>query len=230
MAEPLACTHRRDGLDAPSASELDAFALALIGEEAEAALSVLLTRGPASWLRREVFGPAARRLGDWWVSDRICFFTVTLGMAYLQRLFLAHGRAAPNTLALHPPLALAAMPGEQHTFGLNLLMEELRDRGVEAALLPCPTRETLTAAAASGRFAVIGLSVGCETRLSEVASLVQALRRAAPDRIRLVLGGPAIEEMTLAGSGVDEILSRDIAVDRLCALAAQGTVPRAAAA
>lgn len=230
MDEPVGLEDGRRGSRPPGAAEIDAFALALAGLEPESALQALLAKGSAAGLRRRVFAPAARRLGDWWVEDRICFATVTLAMAHLQRLAWAHGRAASQPFARHPAMVLAAMPGEQHTFGLNLLLEDLRERGVEPAVLPCPTRETLLAAAGSGRFAVIGLSAGSDDRLAEVGPLALALRRAARGRIRIVLGGPAAEWAVAPCPGVDEILGAARALDRLCTLASQATGVRAVAA
>jgi methylmalonyl-CoA mutase cobalamin-binding subunit len=233
MHEPVG---REDGAlpGRPAEVEIDAFARALAGLDTPDALGVLLDRGSAAWLRREVFPAAARRLGDWWDSDEICFATVTLGMTYLQRLAWMHGRAVAPAGPLRPPMLLAALPGEQHTFGLNLLVEDLRARGVEPAVLPCPTREALVSAAASGRFTIIGLSAGTDDRLAEVAPLASRLRRAAPGRVRLLLGGPVVTSLAASAVGVDEIVGAPggamSAVDRLCALASHATFDHAAAA
>ena len=216
-------SQRRGGVDV-SPGQIDAFAQALYDNEASAAATAW------SWLERfasadrlyeALFVPAAIRLGEWWESDEVCFATVTLGMATLQRLLWsvrptvqAHERQGVQTRLL-----LAPVPGQQHTFGLNLLCEQLRARGGRPMLLACPSRQELLTAVKFGGFEAVGLSVGCDEHLHGLPALAQAVREAAPRPLRVLLGGPlAVKLVALAERyGVDEVVI-ERPVERLCEL------------
>ena len=177
--------------------------------------------GSADRLYETLFVPAAIRLGEWWESDAVCFATVTLGMATLQRLLWSVGRATPQAPAVgrQTRLLLAPVPGQQHTFGLNLLCEQLRARGGRPVLLACPTREELLAAVRFGGFEAVGLSVGCDDHLHGLPALAKAVRQAAGKPLHLMLGGPLAGRLSALSEryGVDEVVS-EAAVERLCAL------------
>ncbi len=215
-----------------TSAQLDAFAHDLCDRE-EAAIAMswrwLEVSGSADRLYESLFVPAAIRLGEWWESDAICFATVTLGMATLQRLLWSVGRAIPAAPAVgrQTRLLLAPVPGQQHTFGLNLLCEQLRARGGRPVLLASPTRDELLAAVRFGGFEVVGLSVACDDHLHGLPALVRAVREAATKPMRLMLGGPLAGKLSALAEryGVDEVIT-DAAVERLCALLFQSRSER----
>ena len=226
---------RHGGVDV-SPGQIDAFAHALYDSETSAAATAW------SWLERfasadrlyeALFVPAALRLGEWWESDEVCFATVTLGMATLQRLLWS---VRPTAQAHQPQgvqtrLLLAPVPGQQHTFGLNLLCEQLRARGGRPMLLACPSRQELLAAVKFGGFEAVGLSVGCDEHLHGLPALAQAVRDAAPRPLRVLLGGPLAVKLAALSEryGVDEVVV-ERPVERLCELLFEAPADRDAAA
>ena len=207
-----------------TSKELDAFAHDLSDREdaaAEMSWRWLEVCGSVDLLYESLFVPAAIRLGEWWESDAVCFATVTMGMATLQRLLWSVGRATPAAPAAgrQTRLLLAPVPGQQHTFGLNLLCEQLRMRGGRPVLLACPTREELLKAVQFGGFEAVGLSVGCDDHLHGLPALAKAVREAAVKPLRVLLGGPLAGKLAALADryGVDEVVT-EAPVDRLCAL------------
>ena len=234
MAAPASACDPQSLQDA--SEQIDAFARDLCDREAVATATAwawLETCGSADRLYETLFIPTAIRLGEWWESDEMCFTTVTLSMSMLQRLLWSVGRISANAAVSVPQtrLLLAPVPGQQHTFGLNLLCEQLRARGGRPVLLAYPTREELIAAVKFGGFDTVGLSVGCDDHLHGLPELARALRDAAPGSMRLLLGGPLAGRLSaLAGRyAVDEVVN-DRPVDRLCELLFQSPSRRQAAA
>ena len=100
---------------------------------AHAFVGALRQRGtPVESLYLDLLAPAARHLGDLWCADACDFATVTMGLGRLQQLLhelspafggelehREHGRRA----------LLVPVPGEQHTFGLLMVVEFFRRAG-----------------------------------------------------------------------------------------------------
>ena len=219
--------------EAPSAGQIDAFAHDLYDREAAAAATAwayLEGLGSADRLYEALFVPAAIRLGEWWESDEVCFATVTLGMATLQRLLwsVRPPGLQPNVSGTETRLLLAPVPGQQHTFGLNLLCEQLRARGGRPMLLACPTRHELITAVKFGAFQVVGLSVACDEQLHGLPELAQAVREASPKPVHMLLGGPLAGRLSALADryGVDEVVV-ERPVERLCSLLFEAPQDRA---
>lgn len=142
-----------------------------------------------------LLAPAARRLGDLWVADRLSFLDVTVALGRLQGVMralgaefdaAAGGPAAPRTILLAP------VAGEQHTFGLSLVAAFFRRAGWSVTLEPRIGPDELLARARTERFTAIGLSVASDRHLPALAAQVEALRRATPGgSTKLLAGGPA---------------------------------------
>ncbi len=137
----------------------------------------------------------ARRLGELWLDDRCSFVDVTLGVrqAQVALMDLAPGFVPPRGGRVGRVL-LGGAPGERHGFGALMLAEFFRVAGWDVALAPLPTAEAWLRAAAEQRFDVVGLSLGRDEGLEELASLVGQLRRASTNpELRVLVGGPAFQ-------------------------------------
>ncbi len=116
---------------------------------------------PAS-IYEDLLAPAARQLGVMWENDSCTFADVTIGVLRLQnaqRLLAAQPLdcAAPPLGA--PRALLMPVPGEQHTFGLSIVLDYFVRAGWEARLGPASSREQALALVRRERTEMLGLSL-----------------------------------------------------------------------
>lgn len=143
----------------------------------------------------DLLAPTARRLGELWHEDRCTFFEVTLGLCALHQV-LRH--LAPATVrgegdgSVSRRILLVPAPGEQHTFGLVMVGEFFRRAGWDVWFETPETARDLSRLVRSEWFAVLGISVGCETPLRSVAPAILAARRASCNRALGVMVGGAL--------------------------------------
>ena len=162
---------------------------------AHAFVGDLRQRGtPVESLYLDLLAPAARHLGDLWCADACDFATVTMGLGRLQQLLhelspafggelehREHGRRA----------LLVPVPGEQHTFGLLMVVEFFRRAGWDVWSGSQGTSFDLVRLVRGEWFSVVGLSVGSETRIDALSAGIRAIRRASLNRnIGILVGGP----------------------------------------
>ncbi|HTY93434.1 MAG TPA: cobalamin B12-binding domain-containing protein [Steroidobacteraceae bacterium] len=137
---------------------------------------------------------AARRLGKLWEEDRCGFAEVTMGVSSLHQILhsLAEGDVpARDTGQEGRNVLLSCMPGEQHTFGVLVVSQFLRRTGWDARILFPSDVAQLLQSVRKKSFTIIGLTVGRESRVGELKSLVKSLRRASVNRRAMVMvGGP----------------------------------------
>lgn len=159
----------------------------------------------------------ARRLGQLWLEDRCSFVDVTLGVQQAQAALinLAPGFAPPRGARTGRAL-LGGAPGEQHLFGALVVAEFFRAAHWDVAVAPLTTAEAWLRAVGEERFDVVGLSLGRDEGMEELASLIAQLRRASRNpELRVLVGGPAF---------------LDGAAHRAFRIGADATAPDAAAA
>lgn len=142
----------------------------------------------------DLMAPAARHLGDLWTAD-ICDFTeVTVGLFRLQNLLRSFGPSFHGEHRLRARgrrILLVPFPGEQHTFGLFMVSEFFRRAGWDVWCEPVGTRRELSALVRREWFAMVGLSLGTETRLDELAGAIRTLRQVSRNRsVGMMVGGP----------------------------------------
>lgn len=141
-----------------------------------------------------VLAPAARRLGELWLSDQCDFSTVTVCLGRLQSLLREWSPTFGREVE-HPPngrrILLAQHPREQHSFGLSMVAEFFRRDGWEVlggvgGSVPDPSAQV-----ARDWFDVVGFSVGSETLLDWLQERIAEVRASTRNRSVLVLvGGP----------------------------------------
>ena len=85
---------------------------------------------------------------------------------------------------------LIPMPGEQHIFGLSVVVEFFRRAGWDVCDGAVASNDELVELVRSEWFNVIGFSVSCENRLDALAAGIRAVRRASRNRaIGVLVGG-----------------------------------------
>lgn len=140
-----------------------------------------------------VLSETARHLGQLWESDRCSFVDVTVGLSRLQQLLRIYGPDFEGDKAAGEPsprILLAAIPGEQHTFGLSVVEEYFRRAGWLVEVEIGGSRQGLIERLGAEWFDVIGLSASGETAAPSIATLIAGLRGGSLNRsVQVVLGG-----------------------------------------
>lgn len=196
-----------------SNEEVHALALASLRSETETEHCV------SQWLRQErpmedlylwAITPAARLLGQWWLSDRIRFSDVTVGSSRLHRLlydlsplFLAD-KAPPKDATV----LLLAEPETQHTMGLFMLSEFFKRAGWHTLVEQPLSALDATRLATHHWIDMVAISVSSDRQFEALRSWVRSVRMQSPNRaIQIVAGGPMAQLMpeALIDLGVDWI-------------------------
>jgi methanogenic corrinoid protein MtbC1 len=144
----------------------------------------------------ELLAPAARELGRRWEYDECDFMQVTLALCRLHQLLRdlsAEFRGEEFEHERERRILLAPCPGEQHTFGVSLVGEFLQRAGWEVwQEFPASTEHILNVVRQNW-FAVVGLSLGSERKIEEIAAMIRAIRGASMNRsVGVLVGGPML--------------------------------------
>lgn len=144
----------------------------------------------------DLLAPAARLLGDRWLTDEASFADVTIGLTCLHRLLHEvtdlRDEIAPGPGA-HRALLMPAA-GEQHTFGLLMVEAFMRNAGWEVWPVSADPADAARLVR-QRRFDVIGVSASCDARLDAIATLIRDLRRAScNEEVSVLVGGPLFVE------------------------------------
>ena len=143
----------------------------------------------------DLLTPAARHLGVMWEDDTCTFADVTIGVLRLQN---AQRALAARPLTEAPPALgapralLMPVPGEQHTFGLSIVLDYFTCAGWDARLGPAGSRADALALVRKERTELVGLSFACDDFVPQARVLVTQLRDASANkRLIVMVGGPA---------------------------------------
>lgn len=182
---------------AVTTSDIDNFADILLTSQPKHTVRYIETkhaRGlPLESVYLDLLAPTARRLGDLWQEDLCDFCEVTIAVCHLHRIvrdfsptFLS---AAPRP-TIHRTALLAPCSGEQHTFGIYMVAEFFRRAGWTVSIGRSGKARDLVEVVRNQWFAVIGLSLSCDSRVDELAATINAVRRASRNPlIRVLVGG-----------------------------------------
>jgi methylmalonyl-CoA mutase cobalamin-binding subunit len=183
---------------APTVEDVERLCALLIADDragCAAQVSALRQRGvPLERICLEWLAPAARRLGEAWEEDRCDFATVTLALLRLQQMVRDFGPDFTRDVrpqARRRRILLANPPGEQHSFGRDMLAGFFRHAGWD--VWDPPPRNAIEFAALVRResFQVIGISAASEGRLEAVAACIRTVRQSPRNRgAGIMVGGP----------------------------------------
>ena len=143
-----------------------------------------------------LLAPAARELGALWERDECDFMQVTLALCRLHQVLRELSSQFRGDEPERRPerrILLGLTPGEQHTFGLSVIAESLDRAGWEVwQEFPSDAAQILTLVRKKW-FAVVGLSVGSDLRIHQIAAMIRAIRAASINRaVGILVGGPAL--------------------------------------
>ncbi len=149
---------------------------------------------PIESLFLDLLSPTARRLGEMWEDD-ICNFTdVTMGLQRLGNVLRLLGRAFTGDYDASrsgPSALLVQMPGEQHGFGLAMVVQFFRHAGWNVRQEPVLTSADLIGIVQRDWFGIVGISVACSDRTEALANDIRAIRRHSRNRsVGIMVGGP----------------------------------------
>lgn len=140
------------------------------------------------------FPAVARALGCDWVDDSAGFAAVTIGMARLQTLLHRIVRTCPVELPIDSLSVLVVLPlGEQHSFGIQILAEQMRRRGASTHVLIAPALDQLQDLVCSGRYDGAMVSVGCLQGMEPAARVVRSIKHASHGKLWVAVGGSMLE-------------------------------------
>ena len=197
--EPGVYADRADAL--PTAEEVEAFCSLLLADDVESQIDfveMLRRRGVAlEHVYLDLIEPAARRLGVLWELDTCDFAQVTLGLWRLQNLVFDLGSQLPKTQLERPDgprrLMLVMAPNSQHTLGARMVADFFSRAGWEVWSDPHASPAEMREAARTDWFDLIGVSVGIESQVDSVASVIVDLKQVSSNpSVGIMVGGPLI--------------------------------------
>lgn len=154
---------------------------------------------------------AARHLGAQWETSEMTFEEVSVAMARIYMILDDLRRRFPPAFATETPrLAFAAVPGEQHTLGVEMAADMFRRSGWEVTHLVYMTHDEIVEAAQDVDIVLLGLSASGRRQRAALLKLVVALRVVRPD-LKIILSGEITnrEPDLIAQIGIDAIV-RDV--------------------
>ncbi len=190
-------TIAQNGIEAAAVA---AFVHLVIADDVEQLRTVadrmILHTGSRDALLNELLAPAARLLGRMWEEDACDFTTVTLGVYRLNQIMRETEAEAAEVSYSHGfdrRILLLPAPGEQHSFGINLVADAFRADGWCVRSAPAVSRSQMLRLVKDEWFDVIGLSVSTERSLKGLPAWVRAVRAGSCNqRSFVMLGGYAV--------------------------------------
>jgi methanogenic corrinoid protein MtbC1 len=145
----------------------------------------------------DLLGPVAKRLGIMWEEDDCSFTDVTVGLCRLQQIVYELSNRNPPSIqpAAGRNALFALTPGDQHTFGLVLVVEFFRRAGWSTVSAPDASADDLIDMVASQSFDVIGFSMADVKWLDALPGLIAQLRAASRNPlVRVLVGGKVFSD------------------------------------
>jgi methanogenic corrinoid protein MtbC1 len=143
----------------------------------------------------DLLAPSARLLGDFWDQDICHFSEVTIGLVRLGHVMRELDPALPGAADLtrpRPHALLVPLPGEQHSFGLAMVVAFFRRAGWSVWSGRLDGRADLARMVSQQNFGMVGVSAACGDDLDPVVKAIRQIRRASRNRdVAVMVGGPA---------------------------------------
>jgi MerR family transcriptional regulator, light-induced transcriptional regulator len=175
------------------------------GGDAGQLVDRLMAEGaPREAIMMDLLAPSARKMGELWCEDRRDFVEVTLGLSRIQQLLRRSQSPGDMPQTVKGNALLAAVPGEQHTFGLRLVEEHLLRAGWKVTICLRPTEPEIVAYVAGEIYDFVGFSLTSECLLPALHSAIDNVRTASRNRgVRIIVGGVLFDGRSAAASEID---------------------------
>lgn len=196
----LAETRRQEARRHATARDFDIqeFASLLLNHDADVArkyVSELLSAGvPLKTIYLDLLAPAARHLGLLWENDACSFTAVTIGVSRMHQVLMQFSpcfRAGrPEDAESGDSALIVPMPGEQHTFGLFMVIEFFRRDGWNVWGGNPQRLSDILALVGGNHFDVIGCSISSERNLENIPRQIRRIREHSQNGdIKVLVGG-----------------------------------------
>jgi MerR family transcriptional regulator, light-induced transcriptional regulator len=137
--------------------------------------------------------PVVHALEAEWVDDNADFAVITQGFWNLKRLIERLSSSDSLTLSTAPYAGrclIALAEHEEHSFGAQIVSEELRFNGWDVDLLLNAKRAEVLQRLASKHYDMLGLTVGHDAALSGLADMIgDARMQSYNPAIKVIVGG-----------------------------------------
>lgn len=156
----------------------------------------------------DLFSPTAKLLGSMWEEDFCTFNDVTVGLCRLQQLVYEFSdRLQTDGSGAGRTALFALTPGDQHSFGLVVVVEFFRRAGWRTVCATDASASDLVDMVKAESFDLIGFSMSDEKWLTPLPGVIRALRSASRNPlVRVIVGGRVFTERPerVAEVGADE--------------------------
>ncbi len=195
-------THRELGIRPRLICDLDGFIEKLLANNQQAlfaSIESLQQAGhPLELIYNELLTPAARRLGEKWLSDEFSFSEVTLATWQIEQIlhhFHQDFESARRTRASKSSMLISVMPGEQHIPGAKMLSAFFRKEHWDVFLLQPESLRAILDELMVFRPQLIAITVSQLESLEQIKSLLKLVKqqpalRATP----WIIGGRVIND------------------------------------
>ena len=188
---------------------------------------------PKNLTRRElcldVLRPVANHLGELWLNDEAVFMSVRV--ATLRMEALLRRTAEP----VHPVMRktrrqaiFASVPGEDHTFGVQMAADLQRAKGWDIQAVINVGQADLLSQIVNSPAEILGLSIGSSSAMHGLYVTVAEVKKQRPDMKILVSGAlvgidpQPIRHLGVAGHAVDFEEAETLLNDLVSATSTQG--------
>lgn len=142
----------------------------------------------------ELLAPAALRLGELWNQDINYFSDVAVGLSRLHHIvrdlspdFVGE---ESETGRGHSAL-IVPMPGEDHSFGLVLVVEFFRRAGWDVWGWPLSMGTDVLTTVRNVKFDLVGISASLDSSVDELTSTIASIRNLSRNgAVKVMVGGP----------------------------------------
>ncbi|MEL7023107.1 MAG: cobalamin B12-binding domain-containing protein [Pseudomonadota bacterium] len=180
--------------------DVDGFVAALLSKSADDAADFIdrlrISEHSLLQVYEHLLAPAARRLGVMWEDDDCGFADVTIAIAKIRHLFVSTAPLFPVNPKPgsddKPSILVTTVVGEQHTFGLYLVLEHFRAHDWNVWSGVPRSRNELIDIVSSERCDVVGLSIGSERHLPAAAETIKEIRKHATNPDVIVIAGGSV--------------------------------------
>lgn len=172
-------------VNAPSSAKVERLCYALISDDEEEGRrfieSVYEDGASLDAIYLSYLAEAAATLGEWWVSDDVSFYQVSIGTSRIYSIIRGMSYLFVPTRPVEVRSAVfAAIPGETHTLGIRMAADLFGKEGWDIDLIIGKNHDDLIAEIAQSRCRVIGLSAAGAHSAAALARVVIALRISNP--------------------------------------------------
>jgi methanogenic corrinoid protein MtbC1 len=187
-----------------SAADVAAFVDLIVADDMEqvraVADRVIVIGGGREALLTDLLTPAAQLMGHMWERDICDFTTVTLGVFRLDQIMKETATVGIEDIvkvAFDHRILLVPSPGEQHTFGLNVVVDTFREGGWMVRSGSALSRTKIMNFVRDEWFDVIGISVSADRAMKGLPACIRAVRQASCNpQLFVLIGGRAIMNHT----------------------------------